>query len=128
MKKAKRIAALIGVILLLAMYGSTMVFALIKSPHSKGLLMASIFCTIAVPVILYAMSLVAKLLKNKAEQMKKEEEHMRRRAAEMASADTSGDEADDSVPETQTDTQEDQTDIRETQSAGPDDAPDHDGQ
>ena len=42
MKKAKRILALIGVLLLLGMYGSTMVFALMKSPAAKGLLMGSI--------------------------------------------------------------------------------------
>ncbi|MEE8885761.1 MAG: hypothetical protein SOI56_04210 [Eubacteriales bacterium] len=62
---ARRIAALIGIILLLAMYGMTMVFALIDSPASNGLLMAAIFCTIAVPILLYAMELVAKNLRGK---------------------------------------------------------------
>ncbi len=60
MKKVRRIIALIGIILLLAMYGSTMVFALMGSPNSKGFLMASIACTIFVPILLYAMSVVAK--------------------------------------------------------------------
>ena len=63
MKKAKRILALIGVLLLLGMYGSTMVFALMKSPAAKGLLMGSIYCTIAVPVLLYAMTLITRRLK-----------------------------------------------------------------
>ena len=35
MKKAKRILALAGVILLLAMYGSTMVFAFMKDPRAE---------------------------------------------------------------------------------------------
>lgn len=61
----RRIAALAGIILLIAMYALTMVFALVKSPYSKGLLMGSIFCTIAVPVLLYAMTMVARLLRGK---------------------------------------------------------------
>ena len=60
--RAKRIAAWIGIILLLAMYGSTMVFALMDSPLAKGLLMGSVFCTVAVPVLLYGIMLVAKNL------------------------------------------------------------------
>jgi hypothetical protein len=61
----RRIAALAGIILLIAMYALTMVFALVKSPYSKGLLMGSIFCTIAVPVLLYAMTMVAGLVRGK---------------------------------------------------------------
>ena len=61
-----RILALIGIILLLGMYGSTMVFALMKSPAARGLLMGSVFCTIAVPVLLYAILLVAKNVRGKA--------------------------------------------------------------
>lgn len=74
MKKAKRILALAGVILLLGMYGSTMVFALMKSPLAKGLLMGSVFCTIAVPVLLYAMTLIARQLKDKGEDIRREQE------------------------------------------------------
>ena len=62
---ARRIVALIGIILLLALYASTMVFALMDSPAAKDLLMAAIFCTIAVPVLLYAMQLVARRLRGK---------------------------------------------------------------
>ena len=61
-----RILALTGIILLLGMYGSTMVFALMKSPAARGLLMGSVFCTIAVPVLLYAILLVAKNVRGKA--------------------------------------------------------------
>lgn len=63
--RKNRILALAGIILLLAMYGSTMVFALMKSPAAKGLLMGSIFCTIAVPVLLYAILLVARNVREK---------------------------------------------------------------
>lgn len=61
-----RILALIGIILLLGMYGSTMVFALMKSPAARGLLMGAVFCTIAVPVLLYAILLAAKNVRGKA--------------------------------------------------------------
>ena len=61
----RRIVALTGIILLIVMYALTMVFALVKSPYSKGLLMGSIFCTIAVPVLLYAMTMVAGLVRGK---------------------------------------------------------------
>lgn len=65
MKKSKRILALAGVFLLLAMYASTLVFALLDHPNAQGMLMASIYCTIVVPVFLYAVLLVAKVLKDK---------------------------------------------------------------
>lgn len=66
----KRIAALIGIFLLLAMYALTMIFALMDSPAAKGLLMAAIFCTIAVPVLLYAMILVTGNLRRKGKEMR----------------------------------------------------------
>ncbi|MCF0146689.1 MAG: hypothetical protein HUJ73_08910 [Eubacterium sp.] len=56
--------ALVGIILLLALYGSTLVFALMKSPNAKGLLMASIFCTIVVPVLLYTMTVIARNIRS----------------------------------------------------------------
>ena len=73
MSKLKRIAALVGVILLVAMYGSTLVFALMDSPMAKGLLMGSIYCTIAVPVLLYAITLVTKLLRDKNRKLEEEQ-------------------------------------------------------
>lgn len=62
---ARRVIALIGIILLAGLYGSTLVFALLDSPAAKGLLMGAVFCTIAVPVLLYAMTLVARTLRGK---------------------------------------------------------------
>ena len=77
MKKVKRILAVIGLVLIALMYALTIIFALMKHPDSKSWLMAAIFCTIAVPVIIYAMQFVAKLLpklsgKDKAEEEKEE--------------------------------------------------------
>ncbi|MDO4616501.1 MAG: hypothetical protein Q4B03_03460 [Lachnospiraceae bacterium] len=62
MQKLKRILALLGVILLLAMYGSTLVFALLDHPNAHGMLMGSIYCTIVVPVFLYAVMLAGRVL------------------------------------------------------------------
>ena len=62
---ARRVVALVGIILLAGLYASTLVFALMDSPAAKGLLMGAIFCTVAVPVLLYAMTLVAKNLRGR---------------------------------------------------------------
>lgn len=65
MKKIKRILALIGVVLLVCLYGSTLVFALMDSPAADGLLRASIAATILIPVLLYAYILITRLLKKR---------------------------------------------------------------
>lgn len=67
MNKLKRIFALAGAVLLICMYASTLVFALINSPAASDLLKASIAATILIPVLLYAYILVARLLKNHSE-------------------------------------------------------------
>ena len=55
MKKLKRISALLGVFILIAM---------IDSPVASDLLKASIAATIFVPVILYGLLMVTRLLKD----------------------------------------------------------------
>lgn len=54
-KNGRRIFAWIGIILLAGMYVSTLVFALIGSPASSALLMASIVATLIIPVLLHIM-------------------------------------------------------------------------
>lgn len=63
MKNLKRILAAAGAILLIAMYVSTLVFAFIDHSKTLGLLKASIACTIILPCLLYAYSLVYKISK-----------------------------------------------------------------
>lgn len=65
MKKTKRILALIGAILLIGMYACTLIFALSGSENATSLLMASIACTIIVPVFIYAYMLVYRVLKGR---------------------------------------------------------------
>lgn len=62
LKKAKKILAVIGIIILAGLYISTLVFALIDNEHSIKLLQASIYLTITFPVILYGITLIYKLL------------------------------------------------------------------
>ena len=59
MKKVRRAAALIGVILLLALYGMTMVFALRHDAAAKNLFLGSVAATIFVPVVIYYMMRIA---------------------------------------------------------------------
>lgn len=59
--KTKRILAAIGAFLLFAMYAGTLVFALFDHPAAQDLLMASIACTLILPVLLYAYTLVYRL-------------------------------------------------------------------
>lgn len=73
MKKTKRILALVGVILLLAMYGSTMVFAIIDNSDSMMMFKASIAATIIIPVLLWTYTLVFKLVKKDDNQQEAED-------------------------------------------------------
>ncbi len=61
-QKPKRIAAMIGVILLVGMYVTTLILAFSSNPQAQNLLMASIVCTVVIPVLIYAMELVARVL------------------------------------------------------------------
>lgn len=63
MEKFKRIFALAGVILLCALYGSTLIFAFFDRSQSLDLLKASIAATIILPVFLYAAMLFHRLSK-----------------------------------------------------------------
>ena len=51
--KLKRILALAGVIILAALYISTLVLAVIGSEKTLQLLIVAIFCTIAIPVMIH---------------------------------------------------------------------------
>jgi hypothetical protein len=56
--KLKRILAILGVIALVMLYASTLVFALIDHPQSNELLIVSIIGTFFIPIILYAIKLM----------------------------------------------------------------------
>ena len=64
MKKIKRILAVVGVILLIGLYLSTLVFALIGSPDAMNWFKASIVVTVIVPALIWAYTMIYRLLKD----------------------------------------------------------------
>lgn len=71
--KIKRILAALGAFLLFAMYALTLIFALTDHSAAKGLLKASIACTVILPVLLYAFTLVYRLTDKSQEQRSEDE-------------------------------------------------------
>ncbi len=67
-KKIKRIAALIGVVLLVGIYLTTLVCALIQSEFTQSMLMFSVFGTFFVPIVIFAMNLMTRVLSGKQEE------------------------------------------------------------
>ena len=63
----KRIIAIIGVILLVLLYGSTIVFALMGNENFFTYLIASLMATILIPIILYLYTLMDKYRRKKGQ-------------------------------------------------------------
>ena len=64
MKKVKQIFAIFAIVLLVGLYLSTLIFALIGSSDAMVLFKASIFSTVVIPVLIWAYSMIFRLLKN----------------------------------------------------------------
>ncbi|HJB36086.1 MAG TPA: HAD family phosphatase [Candidatus Blautia merdipullorum] len=71
MKNLKRLLALIGVILLAGMYVLTLILSLTDNSAAGNVLMASLFGTVIIPVLLYAFLLVYKWTRPKDEVLSK---------------------------------------------------------
>ncbi|MDD6156837.1 MAG: hypothetical protein PUB52_07465 [Lachnospiraceae bacterium] len=65
MKKIKQVLAIIGVILLVALYLTTLVFAITDNSGTMDLFFASIVATILIPVLLWAYTFIYRLIKKK---------------------------------------------------------------
>lgn len=63
--KLKRGLALIAVILIVSLYAASLIFALMDSPLAQDLLMASLFCTIVLPAVLYGYGVVLRYFQKK---------------------------------------------------------------
>ena len=61
MKKFKRFLALLGVILLVLLYFSTLIFALMDSELATGMFKVSVAGTIIIPILLYGILLFYRL-------------------------------------------------------------------
>lgn len=67
MKNTKKIFAIIGIVCLVLLYASTLVFALIDTEWAQTWLIISVGATIFFPVMLYIMSVIYKLNQNNTE-------------------------------------------------------------
>lgn len=63
MKKLKRILAILLAIFLVGLYITTLVMAIIDHSETQNILKASIFATVVIPVLIWAYTLIYKLLK-----------------------------------------------------------------
>lgn len=68
MRKRKVITAWIMIGLLVAMYLSSLIFALMDHPYSQQLLMISIMASVIIPVLLHFFNMFFKLNDDKKEQ------------------------------------------------------------
>lgn len=74
--KWKRPLAVIGIIFLLSIYIIAIISAFSHHPEAKNWLMAAIFSTVIVPVLIYAIQLVYRVLKpdpGKTQEAKKDQ-------------------------------------------------------
>ncbi len=61
-EKLKRILAWAGVVILVLLYLVTFILGVTGTAETRDLLMAAVMCTVIVPVLMYGMLLVAKVL------------------------------------------------------------------
>jgi putative hydrolase of the HAD superfamily len=69
MKNKKRLLALLGAVFLLGMYVATLVFAMMDRPFAYTMFKICLYCTIAIPVLIYVMMLVYRQLKEKNKEL-----------------------------------------------------------
>lgn len=62
MKKIKQIAAIVMCVLLVGMYVASFVAAIFAKPQAHGLFMASVGMTIMLPLLLYAYTIIYRVL------------------------------------------------------------------
>lgn len=65
MKKFKQIIAILGILALLGLYLTSFMLAVFGNENSATMFNASVYATIAIPIFLWIMMWVAKLLQKK---------------------------------------------------------------
>ena len=73
MKKARQIIALIGVILLVLLYVSTLVLAIVDKSSSMKLFQTSVIVTIIVPVLIWTVTFFMKRNRDDVEEQFKDD-------------------------------------------------------
>lgn len=61
----KRIGAIAALLLIAGLYLAALVLAFMDSPFARSCLMAALFCTIVVPVVLYAYLMLIRFLQSR---------------------------------------------------------------
>ena len=72
MKKVKRIAALLGVIILVGFYVVTLISAVLATPATKDLFKASLLATLIIPIMIYVYMLIYRLIAGHEEERREE--------------------------------------------------------
>lgn len=67
MKKIRQLLAIIGIIILLGMYAATIVCALSANENFMNMLMASLYASAVIPVLIWAFTFLHKLLTKEKE-------------------------------------------------------------
>jgi ACR3 family arsenite efflux pump ArsB len=65
MKKSKRILAIIGIVMLVGLYVVSLISAIFATEASATLFKVSIFCTIVIPLLLYAYMMLCRVFRKK---------------------------------------------------------------
>ena len=75
MKKVKRIAALLGVIILVGLYVVTLISAVLATPATKDLFKASLLATLIIPIMIYVYMLIYRLIAGQVEERREERDN-----------------------------------------------------
>ena len=81
MEKGKRILAIIGIILLVALYGLTLFAAFFDNTDTMRYLTASIAATVVLPVLLWVYQMIYRLLRDRRDGFGQEEMSRREKQA-----------------------------------------------
>lgn len=68
MDKIKRVLAIIGVLILIGLYGTTLVSAVLVTPATKKFFEASLLATVMIPILLYVYVWLYHLIKGDDEE------------------------------------------------------------
>ena len=63
MKKVKQILALVGIVLLVALYLTTLIFAITDNSDTMSMFVASVVATVIIPVLIWSYTFIFKLIK-----------------------------------------------------------------
>lgn len=63
MKKGKRILAIIGIVILVGLYVTTLIASIIQTEFAQSLFFASLYCTFIVPIVIYGYEMIYKIVK-----------------------------------------------------------------